>query len=191
MRHIFSQSTTDKVKSAIMEGLLAKAKMSPQAKADKGKGGKKPASANEPQPEFIAGRRINMGGAEFSDGILAILGMSKANQPVVKVLKIFEAKGGERQKYKVGKENERYSRIPTTRDPDTGENEKDRLRREVVDELIAEHHQRRWTTPSRPSRPRRTSGGEGQGPGEVQEEDPETDGQDLSGGDHRSGRSRS
>ena len=140
VRHIFSQSTTDKVKSAIMEGLLAKAKMSPQAKADKGKGGKKPASANEPQPEFIAGRRINMGGAEFSDGILAILGMSKANQPVVKVLKIFEAKGGERQKYKVGKENERYSRIPTTRDPDTGENEKDRLRREVVDQLIAEHH---------------------------------------------------
>ena len=66
--------------------------------------------------------------------------MSKANQPVVKVLKIFEAKGGERHKYKVGKENERYSRIPTTRDPDTGENEKDRLRREVVDQLIAEHH---------------------------------------------------
>ena len=84
-----------------------------------------------------------MGGAEFAaDGILAILGMSKANQPVVKVLKIFEAKGGERQKYKVGRENERYSRIPTTRDPDTGENEKHRAfaAGEVVDQLIAEHH---------------------------------------------------
>ena len=135
-----------------------------------------------------------MGGAEFSDGILAILGMSKANQPVVKVLKIFEAKGGERQKYKVGRENERYSRIPTTRDPDTGENEKHRASAagEVVDQLIAEHHPRgAGRHPHARAGREGASGGEGQGPGEVQEEDPETDGQDLSGGDDRSGRSRS
>jgi hypothetical protein len=141
IRHVFDQPTVDKAKSAIMESILAKMKSGGTAPKKAGKGAtSQPKSDPTPKAEFIAGRRINMGGAEFSDGILGILGASDTKTPVVRVLKIFEAKGGERPKYKISSENDRYSRMPTTRDQRTGENEKDRLRREVVDQLIRENY---------------------------------------------------
>jgi hypothetical protein len=140
--HIFAQTTTDKIKSAIMEALLARLKGKESAaatKASKGKGkGKKP---DEPQPEFIAGRRIkSSAGAEFTDGIDAILGASDSGKLVVRVLKIYEAKSSERQKYKLATEHERYSRMPKTPEGRYRETEMDRLRREVIDQLIAEHY---------------------------------------------------
>jgi hypothetical protein len=137
--HIFSQPTVDKIKSAIMEGLLSRTKdkeSRAKVKQDKGK-----ADKTQPQREFIAGRRIrSAAGTDFSDGIEAILGVSDDGQLIVRVFKIYEAKSSERQKYKAATEHPRYSRMPTTPEGKYGETEKDRLRREVIDDLIEEHH---------------------------------------------------
>lgn len=134
--HVFAQTTPDKIKSAIMEGLLARDKAREAKKA-------KPASAptGKPKSEFVAGRRIkSSAGAEFSDGLDVIFGQSDSGQRIVKVLKIYEAKASDRQMRKISMEHERYSRMPTTPEGKFNETEKDRLRREVIDDLIEQHH---------------------------------------------------
>ena len=60
---------------------------------------------------------------------------------------MYEAKSSERQKYKMAMEHERYSRMPTTPEGRFKETEKDRLRREVIDDLIAQHPQALDDTP--------------------------------------------
>ncbi|WP_433522262.1 phage tail protein [Nocardia pseudovaccinii] len=135
--HVFDQApNVNLIKSAIMEGMLARAK----ARTHPSKPGKPAQDAKgRPQPEFIAGRRLSMGGRSLTDGILATLGMEN-DRRVVRIHKIYEAKSSERQKYKLAEEHDRYSRMSTTPQGEHQMSDKDFLRKEVIENLIAQHY---------------------------------------------------
>ena len=145
VEHIFAQSSADKIKSAIMEALLAKregekSQHTPGPLGGTGSGSPAgpattgPGTGHPAVPEFIAGKRItNSAGKEFSDGILAELGVGKdGRQPTVRVVKIFEAKASSRQMYKLTQDADRYSRI--------SEQDKKNIRAEVLEDLVAKNY---------------------------------------------------
>jgi hypothetical protein len=85
--------------------------------------------AGEPKPEYIPGHEVEIPGSDVTDGIRAILG-SEGDEPVVQVLKIYEAKAGKNALRKLGAERDRFSRI--------SEDNKAALRQEVIQDLIEE-----------------------------------------------------
>jgi hypothetical protein len=84
-----------------------------------------------PAAEFIPGHEVEIPGSDVTDGIRGILG-KEGDEPVVQVLKIYEAKSGKNALRKLGAERDRFSRI--------SEENKAALRQEVIQDLMEEHY---------------------------------------------------
>lgn len=123
VKRVFDRAPSrDQVKGQILEELMS-------VSGGLGSRHAKEAQAKEPAAEFIPGRRItDEAGKQLTDGIVGVL-LDAGGTPQVKILKVFEAKAGEKARAKLAAETDRLSQASAQT--------KAELRKEIEEDLLA------------------------------------------------------